>query len=86
MDKHEEPQASQKEETNKTEQLVVEPEVTAEELVPLGDLKTSLPTQKSLLDARVVFVIGKLYKTNIIDLYWIAPSVLPTSQLEALFS
>ncbi|XP_028408341.1 adenylate kinase isoenzyme 5-like [Dendronephthya gigantea] len=43
---------------NKTEQLVVEPIITAEELVPLGTLTTSLPTEKSLLDARIVFVIG----------------------------
>ena len=58
MDKHEQGHDSQEEETKKTP--VEEPAITAEELVPLGDLKTALPTHKSLLNARVIFVIGKL--------------------------
>ena len=65
MEKHErkeggdEVESKGEDETNKTGQLVKEPIIFPEELVPLGDLKTSLPTEKSLLDARVVFVIGK---------------------------
>ena len=46
---------------NKTDSqpLVFEPLIAADELVPLGDLKSSLPAEKSLLNARVIFVIGK---------------------------
>ena len=57
MDQQE--RTGQTEKTHEARQLVEEPVMTSSELLPLGDLKTSLPTEKSLLNARVVFVIGK---------------------------
>lgn len=62
MDKHEEALQNQREEeleTNKAQQHVEEPVITAEEHVSLGGLTTSLPSEKSLLNARVIFVIGE---------------------------
>lgn len=59
MDKHEQALQNQEEETKKTQQLIVEPVIAAEEHVSLGGLKTSLPSEKSLLNARVIFVIGE---------------------------
>ena len=41
------------------EEHVEEPVITAEEHVCLGGLTTSLPSEKSLLNARVIFVIGE---------------------------
>ena len=60
MEKHEEALQNHKEETKKSQQLVVEPVIEAEEHASLGGLKTSLPSEKSLLNARVIFVIGEL--------------------------
>ena len=59
MEKQEE--RDEEEKTHKTQELVEEPVITSSELLPLGDLKTTLPPEKSLLNARVVFVIGKAW-------------------------
>jgi hypothetical protein len=59
MEKQEE--RDEEEKTHKTQELVEEPVITSSELLPLGDLKTALPPEKSLLNARVVFVIGKAW-------------------------
>lgn len=59
MDKREQMRGKNKGVRNGKREVVEEPLITSEELVPLGDLKTTLPGRKSLLNARIIFVIGK---------------------------